>query len=151
MAVSGHNGNNETHIGLSTASSLSLHDENKNEISVSQSKVPISITLKRDPNLPGYQFQYVNATSFGLKNGSFYLPNGFNIATTNASLHILLEPLNLAIGYLIVIKLGYTPIVNATYADYTSFKIMCPSKKTFILRLFLKTFLTLNIIFLMTK
>jgi hypothetical protein len=127
MAVSGHNGNNETHIGLSTASSLSLHDENNNEIPVSQSKVPIGIVLRRDPNLPGYQFQYVNATSFGLRNGHFYLPNGFNITTTNASLHILLKPFNLTIGYLMVIKLGYTPIVNATYADYTSFKIMCPS------------------------
>ena len=32
------------------------------------------------------------------------------------------------LGYLIALKFGYTPIINSSYADISSFKIFCPSK-----------------------
>jgi len=127
MAVSGHNGNNETLIGFSTSVGLSFYDENANEIPITQSKTPIDITIQRDVNLPQYSYQYVNASQIQLSPGSFYLPNGFNITSSNSSMHIELKPVNMGIAYFLVMKLGYTPIVNASYADYTSFKLMCPS------------------------
>ncbi len=60
---------------------------------------------------------------------SSYLNNAFSLIADNASIHIELKPLNWTLAYLVVIKLGYTPILNSTYADFTSFKIFCPSRE----------------------
>jgi hypothetical protein len=128
MAVSGHNGNNETLIGMSSSLGLSFYDyETNSEISISQSSSPIDIRMPRDKSVSKYSFQYVNATNLDFLDGSFYLQNNMNITTQNASLHIELKPLNESISYLIALKLGHLPIINTTYADYTSFKFICPS------------------------
>ena len=126
MAVSGHNGNNETLIGMSTSVGLSFYDESFNEIKITKSQSPIDILIQRDANLPEYPYQYVNATQMLLSDG--FLPNVFYVKTKNASIHIELKPVNLDIGYLLVIKLGYLPIINATFTDYDSFSVICPSK-----------------------
>jgi hypothetical protein len=85
--------------------------------------------IPRDKNLErGHPFQYVNACQIQISSGSFLLPNGINLNSgTNVSLNIELKPLNQSIGYVIVVKLGQSPIVNETYADYDSFKFFCPS------------------------
>jgi hypothetical protein len=127
MAVSGHNGNNETLIGFSTSISLTLYDEAINEIPITRSNTLIDIVIPRDKDSSEYSYQYVNITEKRIKPGSFYLPNSFKITTNNASIHIELNPLNKSLGYFLVMKLGYTPIVNSTYSDYTSFELMCPS------------------------
>jgi hypothetical protein len=128
MAVSGHNGNNETLIGMSTSLGLSFYDyEMKSEISISQSSSPIDIIMPRDKSVSKYSFQYVNATNLDFLDGSFYLQNNMNITTQNASIHIELRPLNESVSYLIVLKLGHLPIINTTYADFTSFKYFCSS------------------------
>ena len=126
MAVSGHNGNNESLIGMSASIGLSFYDENLNEIEITQASKPIDLIIKRDSNLNEYLFQYVNATQIQLS--SLYLPNAFNLSTNNASIHIELRPLNWTLGYLVALKFGYTPIINSSYADISSFKIFCPSK-----------------------
>jgi hypothetical protein len=128
MTVSGHNGNNETFIGLSSFVDLSFYDENLNDITIVQSLSPIHIRIERDPNLPTYSYQYVNVTSFDIPQKAFFLPNGLNLTAKDASLHIELKPINVSIGYFILVKFGYTPIVNATYADYDAFEILCPNK-----------------------
>ena len=129
MAVSGHNVNNETQIGMSSSIGLSIYDsETNNEIEIIQSKSPIDIIMPRDKSVLSYSHQFVNATNLEFHNGSFYLQNNLNITSNNASIHIELMPLNLSIGYLLVFKMGYMPIINSTYADYTTFKIICPSK-----------------------
>jgi hypothetical protein len=126
MAVSGHNGNNETFIGVSNSMGLSLYDENSNEIPIRRTNVPIDIVLQRDSNLPEYSYYYVNASTFTFASGQFYLTNTFKITAKNASMHIELKPLNKYIGYVLVIKLASTPLVNSTHADYTWFQIFCP-------------------------
>jgi hypothetical protein len=129
MAVSGHNGNNETLIGMSSSLGLSFYDfETNNVIPIAQSLSPIHIIVTRDKSASEHSFQYVNATNLELPSGSFYLQNKMNIATQNASIHIELKPLNESTSYLIVLKLGQLPIINTTNADFTSFKILCPSK-----------------------
>jgi hypothetical protein len=128
MAVSGHNGNNETLIGMSSLLGLSFFDYETNiEIPISQSLSPIDIILPRDKSVIKYSFQYVNASNLEFLDGSFYLQNNMNITTQNASLHIELKPLDESISYLIAFKLGQLPIINTTYADYSSFKYICPS------------------------
>ena len=132
MAVSGHNGNNETLIGMSFSHGLSIYDENNNELQVSQIKSPIEFFIKRDSNLPSYKYQYVNATQINFMTiGSEFLSNYFNITSLNSSVHIQLEPVSSNVAYLIVTKFGYLPVINSTYADYDSFEIMCPSKYEF--------------------
>jgi len=128
MSISGHNGNNETFIGMSSSVGLTFYDENANEIKITKSKSPIKFILQRDQNSLNYIFQYINATSIGFLPGAYFLQNSFTINMINASIFIELKPLNLSIAYLIVLKLGFMPIVNSTSADYTSFKIICPSK-----------------------
>ena len=128
MAVSGHNSNNETLVGMSNSLALSFYDKNNREIQISQISPPLDILIQRDPNLSEFSYEYVNATQIQISAQSYLLPNAFNLTATNASVHIELKPFSGSIGYLIVMKLGYTPVVNSTYADYTSFKIFCPSK-----------------------
>ena len=79
MAISGHNGNNETFIGMSSSTDLSLYDSNSNKIEITQSKSPIEILVPMDVSLLSYPYQYVNVTNNSLVNGAFFLQNAFNI------------------------------------------------------------------------
>ena len=126
MAVSGHNGDNESFIGYSSSIGLSFYDESLNEIKVINSPTPIDITILRDPSLKNAKYQYVNVSQIKISNGSLFLQNGFYIKEINASVHIEIKPLNLNNSYLIVMKLGSTPIVNSTYTDHDFFKLICP-------------------------
>jgi hypothetical protein len=132
MSVSGHNGNNETFIGVSNSMGLTLYDENSNEIPIRKTSVPFDIVLQRDSNLPEYSYYYVNASTLTFSSSQFYLTNTFKITAKNASMHIELKPLNNQsnIGYILVIKLASTPLINSTHADYTWFKIFCPNQTT---------------------
>ena len=94
MAVSGHNGNNETFIGVSNSMGLTLYDENSNEIPISKTSEPIDIVLQRDSVLPEYSYYHVNESTVTLSSGQFYLTNTFKITAKNASIHIELKPLN---------------------------------------------------------
>ena len=138
MAVSGHNGNNETLIGFSSSLSLSIYDgENFNELNVLANKrEPIEVFIQRDSSLSTYEYQYVNVTNDNDKNANLlYLYNNFNLTSQNASIHIELKMANTtltnSIGYLFVLKYGHLPIVNATYADCDTFRIFCPSRYFF--------------------
>jgi hypothetical protein len=133
MAISGHNGQNESFIGNSSSYEISFYDENANEIQISQSNLPIDIKIKRDPSLldSTFSFQYVNSTE--INNAlealnSIFLPSTFRIKSKNASIHIEIKPLIQVKSYLIALKFGYMPIINSTYSDYDSFRIYCPSK-----------------------
>ena len=62
MAVSGHNGRNETYVGNSSSIGLRFYDENSNEIQITQSNFPIDVKIKRDSSLTesSLSYQYVN-------------------------------------------------------------------------------------------
>jgi hypothetical protein len=126
MAVSGHNGNNETLIGMSSSIGLSFYDQSMNELEIAQTQNPIKIVIKREQSLPEYSFQYINTTQMNLSLA--YLQNAFKLTANSASIHIELKPLDLNVGYLLVLKLGNMPILKYSFSDYTSFKIFCPSK-----------------------
>jgi hypothetical protein len=123
MAVTGHNGNNETIIGLSNSIGLSIYDSKNNDIPITSSH--IDIIIQRDSNLPNISYRYVNATQFQLSSG--FLHNAFNITSTNASIHIELKPIDQSVGYLIALKFGSSPIINETYSNFDEFKLTCPS------------------------
>lgn len=126
MAISGHNGNNETKIGVSNSIGLTFYDDNLNEIKIFVTQSPIDLIIQRDVNLPPFAYQYVNATQLREFNEYYILPIAIKLTSKNASLHIDIKPLNLNIGYIVVSKLGYLPIVNLNTNDFTSLKIFCP-------------------------
>ena len=132
MAVSGHNGNNETLVGLSSSIGLTVYDEKINEIQVKNSKGLIEIFISRDIHLENsYKFQLVNATQIMCTSKEeFFMLNSFNLTSQNASIHIELKVLS-PVGYFMVLKYGHAPIVNSTYSDYDSFKLICPSNICF--------------------
>ena len=127
MPTSGHNGNNETKIGMSSSISMALHDSDNNEIQIVSSKTPIDIVVPRDNSVFNQTFQYVNVTNLTISSTSYYMPSAFTISTNNASIHIELKPLSVFVGYVVILKLGYTPIVNATYSDFDFFNVYCPT------------------------
>jgi hypothetical protein len=138
MAVSGHNGNNETFIGLSSSLSLSIYDgENFNELNILANKrEPIEVFIDRDYSSTTYEYQYVNVTIDNDRNTNLlYLYNNFNLTSQNASIHIELKMTNStltnSIAFIFVLKYGHLPILNATYADYDAFKLICPSRYFF--------------------
>jgi hypothetical protein len=133
MAVCGHNGDNESYVGFSSSIELSFYDESLNEIEISDTSKPIDIVISRDPSVSKHPYQYVNVSQIKLRSDSFILQNSFNLISTNASIHIELKPLNQSIGYLLVFKLGFSPIVNSIQTDYDSLEIFCPSKNSIIL------------------
>ena len=59
MAISGHNGNNETLIGMSNSLGLSFNDLNMNKVEVSLTTTPIDILIKRDLSVQTNSFNYV--------------------------------------------------------------------------------------------
>ena len=127
MAVSGHNGNNETLIGMSNSIGLTIYDDNCKEISITKTNSPIKMLIQRDLSpLSESSYYYVNTSAIKLSPWQLYLDNTFNVTTKNSSLHIELKPLNNSIGYVMAIKLGSIPVINSSYADYSSFKIFCP-------------------------
>ena len=131
MAVSGHNGNNESFISNSSLVGLSIYDENANEIKITKSSNAIDIFIERDKNVNDYSssIQYINATEINASlESSIFLWNSFKIRSNNASVHIELKSVFYNTSYLLVIKYGSMPILNSTYSDLTSFKIFCPSK-----------------------
>lgn len=129
MAITGHNGDNESYIGFSSSIELSCFDEDANEIKLKQSSMPIDIIISRDPIVSNNQYQYINKSQ--TSSDSLFLQNGFNIISNNASIHIELKPFDINVGYLIVMKLGFSPIFNSAYSDYDSLKVFCPSIKVF--------------------
>jgi len=131
MATSGHNGNNETLTGNSSSMSLTFYDESYAEMPVTLASFPINVSIERYLNLSQFSsFQYVNATEINndMPSGSIFLQNSFKVQSTNASIHIEFLPINSNTSYLLVLKLGYLPIMSSAKFDFTSFKIFCPSK-----------------------
>ena len=133
MASNGHNGDNETFVGFSSAIDLTFYDVDGSRIPIENATHrPVDMWIARDPRLGNASsFQYVNATNLTVSATLQFLPNSFTVKSNNASIHIHIKPVNANVGYLLLVKLGYTPIVNATYADYDFMKLMCPqsSKK----------------------
>ena len=133
MASNGHNSDNETFVGFSSAIDLTFYGVDGTRIPIENATTrPVDMWIARDPRLGNASsFQYVNATNLTVSATLQFLPNSFTVKSNNASIHIHIKPVNANVGYLLLVKLGYTPIVNATYADYDFMKLMCPqsSKK----------------------
>ena len=126
-ATNGLNGQNETFIGLSSLVDLSFYDSNGLPITISKSKSPIEIWIPRRTSFVNRSFQKVDVLKTKVSPYLQFMPNSFNINSNNASIHIHIMPNDTAMGYLIILKFGYTPILNSRMSDFDYMKILCPN------------------------
>jgi hypothetical protein len=119
MAPTGHNGNNETNIGLSQTVEIIMSDGHGNVIPIKDSNQLFDIWIPRDLQAPKPKPYLVNSAK---QEGEFF-PLAFNITTLNGSLHAEIAPLNLSVGYVVLVKFNQTPTIQ----DYNSWKLFCPS------------------------
>ena len=78
MAITGHNGDNESFIGFSSSIGLSLYDDSALEIKIqlTNSQPPIDMVIQRDSSISqSHPYQYVNISQIQLTTGYFFLPN----------------------------------------------------------------------------
>jgi len=133
MALTGNNGDNETHIGTSNSLDFSLHDESLNEIKIENIQTPIDIWISKDTSVPIEPYTFVNSLNLSISNGSNenlsggklmngILVDGFYLYGLNVSIHIQIKPLQRQRGYLNFIKFGDNP----TQEDYDLLNTFCP-------------------------
>ena len=138
MALIGANGDNETNIGMSRSLDFSLYDENQQELKVNNLPNPVDLWISRDPSLPIASFKLVDALNISHSNFSsksslpFQLINGFlvsglNMAGSNASIHIQINPANKSLSYLALLKFGDNPILNENNKYFDILSLYCPN------------------------
>lgn len=132
MAPAVHNGINESFVGSSSSLTLNFYDENKDEIRIDRPTQPIEMWIERDKNSNYTFYQPVSATLIQIQPRIGLMPNGFYSKQANASLHIRIKPTDVNVGYLALLKLNDTPVVNATHKIYNKFKLLCPHSNDFI-------------------
>jgi hypothetical protein len=138
MASCGHNGDNETKIGMSQTISISFSEASGKQVPIYNSSQLIDIWIPRDLNAPTPVPQYVNI-SIPVNNrlaGQLF-PLGFNVSASNSSIHLEFAPENTSVGYLILLKFNMTPRINLTFSDYDSWKMFCPT--TGLINLFIQS------------
>jgi hypothetical protein len=145
MALTGNNGDNETHIGMSKSVSYNIYDENVNEMPVHNLNNKIEYWIPKDTSLPIEPYSFINSINttglvgfdvltqtnrtipYAYSNGFIY--NGFKLTGSNVSIHIQIKPDNKSSpnGYLFLLKFGDNPALNSTTQSFDDLKIFCPS------------------------
>jgi len=132
-AITGANGDNETFIGNSKQLSLSFYDEDKKEIPINNQKNKFEFIIPRDlswsSSNTSLEYIFINASQMDLAEKNHFLPNAITLSGSNVSFHIQIKPIDPRTGYVVLMKLGQTPIFNITFQSFDYWKILCPSSK----------------------
>jgi hypothetical protein len=122
----------QLNTNLSRSISLSILDENLNEISIQTNlNDSIEIVIPRDPNLiiSSMYLQNVISTNFTLHNQLFNL-HYVNISSTYAiSVHFEIRSLNSNLGYLFIYKFDSSPQLNSSIDQIDGWTLFCPSSE----------------------
>jgi hypothetical protein len=126
------NSRSQSNTNLSRSISLSLFDQNGNEIPI-QTNVnhPIEFNIPRDPNLviPSMTLQNVSSLNATPHQQLFNL---CFVNITNplpVSVHFEIHPLNTNLGYLFIYKFDSSPILNSSINQIDGWTLLCPSSK----------------------
>ena len=134
MALTGLNGDNETHIGSSKSISYSLYDENRTEIAIKDQNKPIEYWIAKDPSLPIEQYTFIQASNASVKknttnlvylNGAYV--NGFKLSGSNVSVHVQIKPEKKNVGYLFLMKFGGNALANSSTKYFDKWSVFCPA------------------------
>lgn len=132
LAISGHNGKNESKVGSSKSLEIDFFDDNGKKISIDNIPVPIQLWIPRQSGLyQRFKYDIGNVKNMSLKSSQQVMPILVDMNASNSSLHVQLKPNNTNIGYLFLVKFGSTPLLNSTYSSYDHWKIFCPYSSDF--------------------
>ncbi|UJR12876.1 hypothetical protein I4U23_017050 [Adineta vaga] len=118
---------NAQNTNLSRSISISILDENGNEISISTNEnSSIRLRIPRDPNLliPSMNFQ--NVTS--IANVLFYLSYVNITSSIPISIDMEIEPLNSSLSYLFIYKFDQIPLLNSSINEIDGWNLFCSNK-----------------------
>lgn len=127
-------GHSQSNTNLSRSISLSIIDENGNDISISSTiDHPYRFLISRDPNsiLPSMTLQNVTSYHFIRHNLLFNL-HYINIGQSNElrkSVHIEMKSFNDILGYLMIYRFDHSPQLNSTVNFIDGWTLFCPSSK----------------------
>ena len=115
---------------LSTSISLSLFDQQGNELSLHTSlDHPIEILIPRDPNLLIPPMILQN-TSDATPHQQLFNLRYINITSTiDISVHWEIHPLNSSVAYLFIYKFDRAPQLNSSINLIDGWTLLCPSSK----------------------
>ena len=127
------NSKSSSNTNVSRSISLSILDQNGNEISVqTDPDHPIEIIIPRDPNLiiPSMNLQNVTSMNATPHNQLFHL-HYLNLTTSlPVSVHVEIQPLNTSLGYLFIYRLDQIPLLNSSINLIDGWALFCPSSRS---------------------
>jgi hypothetical protein len=127
----------QSNTNLSTSLSLTILDQNGNEIPLSTTiDQQIELIIPRDPNLavPSMSLQNVTSMNFIVHHQLFNL-HFVQISQTkwnhNRTLAFIIEmyPLDINLGYLLIYRFDNTPQLNSSINQTDGWSLFCPSSK----------------------
>ena len=120
-----------SNTNLSTSISLSILDQNGNEVSTQTTlDYPYRFIIPRDPNMIVPPMTLQNVTS--INNTPHHLLFNLHyidvIQSNNLtiSLHIEMNPLNTSLGYLFIYKFDSSPQLNSSTNQIDGWSLFCP-------------------------
>ena len=122
------NSSSQSNTNLSRLISLSLIDENNNDISIFTTvNNSIELIIPRDLNTINSPKFLQNVTSINTSNQSFYLHfvNLTRFSNLTVSLHLEIHPLNINLAYLLIYRFDDIPQLNINDGS----TLFCPSSK----------------------
>ena len=124
------NSKSSSNTNVSTSVSLSVVDQNGNEVLIeAENSQPIEILIPRDPNLiiPSMILQNVTTTNSTPHNQLFHLHYVNVTSTLSISVHLEIRPLNINLAYLLIYKLDQIPQLNDSINQIDGWTAFCPA------------------------
>ena len=120
-----------TTMNLSRSISLSLVDEDGNEVSVRTNvDQPVEMIIPRDPSfrLPPMSLQNVTSlTNDSLDRRLFNLHSIDFTKTSSFALHLEVHPLTANLSYLMIYRFDAAPVLNTSLSQIDGWSLFCPS------------------------
>ena len=124
------NASTKANNNLSTSISLSLIDENGNDIPIHAGMdQPIELLIPRDPNILIPPFESQNVSSLATHNQTFNF-HFVNLSRNNndltVSVRFQMRPLNQTRAYWLIYRFDGIPIINASTRLIDGWSLFCP-------------------------
>jgi hypothetical protein len=126
----------EANTNLSTTISLSVLDQNGNDVPIRASiDHPIEFIIPRDKNIIVSPMALQNVTSMNDNHNRIFNLHFVNITQSNGnltvSLHFEMHPLNASLGYLLIYRFDHSPQLNSTINQTDGWSLLCPLSEFF--------------------
>ena len=121
-----------SNTNLSRSISMSIVDENQNEVPVrTLLSDPIEILIPRDPQLFVSPMIFQNVTSMNSTPHHFLFHLHYvNLSSSlPVSVHWEIQPLNITLAYLLIYRFDQIPKLNNSISDIDGWTLLCPSSE----------------------